>query len=236
MSLLIHSQKLSKRELLKESTNSSHVTESSTIVPHKCNVWVAGTPNMPLIQIQPAHVHDSPVRSMHQGAHSGQSVQVYFKFAPTPLGLSSSSLPPRTQANALRELTRYAGDIMTPITCSRVSSTTIGSEIYESDDQYMSSASCENLATNMIEHDLCLQGTVTDPVLAFQPFTVKITGHDLKNCIEHATAIESNNVLSKFIKTESQIAPHSLLIHVVQDPFTRTHKLYGVSFTQKDKF
>ena len=224
---------VSRRELEENGDATTHVA------PSEHNVWVAGAPGVTKIAPRRA-ISPSPVRFTHQGEHDGSSVHLYFQYSPLPVGLSSSRMPASvgTQHAAMDELKRYSADIVEPMICQRVDGTQpTNGAIYESTTRYMSNATVENIATNMISHGLCLQCTVTDPMLSFQSFTTKITGEDLQNCSQHAQPIMSGGFKSKFIKTTSNVAPHSVLLHIIENPQDSTsHLFYGVSFKHMDKF
>lgn len=111
-----------------------------------------------------------------------------------------------------------------------------GTEVYESVNAFAPVASVENLARNMKAHGVCIKCTVSDPVLAFQPFTVKLTAEDLQNSIEHTEPIFAAGVESRFIKTVSKVAPHSVLFHIVKNPSNAQHYIYGINFTQRSSF
>ena len=227
MSLLVRSKQSAQTECV-----------PALITPSRNNVWIAGSAvaNKGVVTIQQNLVKQSPIRAFHQGQHSGESVHLYFEFAPTPSGIASSTQMTPLRSAAMDELSEYAGDITVPIECHRQAQSNSGKAMYESTTQYGSGATVENLARNMIAHDLCLKCTVTHPILSFQPFTAKFTGDDLKNCITRTAGVCSNGIDSKFIQTVSAVAPHNILLHIVKDPASQQHHFYGVTFTQKDSF
>ena len=215
-------------------------SESELLVPTVASIWTAGD-SKPISQLSVARSQSpnfsTPVRSLHQGIHDGRSVQTYMEFTHVPLGLSSAA-PAPTATAAIQELTQYASNLTQPMLCQRVNAenAAIGTETYESVHAFEPIASVENLARNMQRHGVCIKCTVSDPVLAFQPFTVKLTGEDLQNCIDHTQPILASGVESKFVRTVSQVAPHSVLFHIVKNPKTQQHHFYGINFTQKTTF
>lgn len=210
------------------------------LTPDEQNIWTAGTkaPALGVAKVQTT-ANTSKVRSMHQGPHHGQSVQAYMEFAPVPLGLSSTKAElPASHLNAIKELTEYAQNLTEPMTCARVnlSASAPGTQIYESVRAYAPNATVENIARNMKDHGVCIKCTVSDPVLAFQPFTVKLTSADLINCIAHTEPVIAAGVESKFVKTVSQVAPHTVLFHIIKNPTNQQHYFYGINFTQRNAF
>ena len=207
--------------------------------PGANNIWTAGdpTPVQAVAQeTQHADVVSTGVRSAHQGAHHGQSVQAYMRFKPTPLGMSNVGDTTPSASAAIEELSQYASNLTEPMLCTRVNNGTEDTKIYESAQAYAPIATVENIANNMQDHGVCIQCTISDPILAFQPFTVKLTADDLHNCIAHAQPVVAGGCESKFIKTVSQVAPHSVLFHIVKNPNTQQHHFYGINFTEKKTF
>ena len=211
--------------------------QAELLTPSENNIWTAGE-TTPQIQVEaPRAISDAKVRTMHQGLHDGQQVQAYIQFAPTPTGLTGSSVvPQQQQCAAIQELSEYACNLTQPVKCQRVQNSAPGSAVYESVDSYAPLATVENLANNMRAHDICMKCTISAEHYAFQPFTVKLTADDLQNCIAHTQSISAGGCESKFIQTKSQVAPHSVLFHIVQNPKTAQHHIYGINFTEKSTF
>ncbi len=228
--------------LVSRNTSSAETQEQQLLTPDENNIWTAGAaaPSLPKLRaVEERTATTSRVRSMHQGSHHGQSVQAYMEFAPIPLGLSSSAADlPSTNMEAIKELSQYAKNLTEPMLCERVNLNTSppGTEVYESVKAYAPNATVENIVSNMKTHGVCIKCTVSDPVLAFQPFTVKLTADDLQNCILHTQPVIAAGVESKFVKTVSQVAPHSVLFHIIKNPSTNQHHFYGINFTQRDSF
>lgn len=206
--------------------------------PDQRNIWTAGDPTPVNVTPAPAQgVISTGVRTAHQGEHNGSSVHAYMKFKTNPLGMSNMAADTKGTANAaIAELSEYAQNLTKPMLCTRVEGSTDDAKVYESSRAYAPIASVENICSNMKEHGVCMQCTISDPIISFQPFTVKLTAEDLQNCISHAQPVVAGGCESKFIKTVSHVAPHSVLFHIVKNPNTQQHYFYGLNFTEKSNF
>jgi len=216
-----------------------HEQTTEMLQPNEQNIWTAGDPTPVSNVAAPvaAEIVSTGVRSAHQGGHHGQSVQAYMKFKANPLGMSNMAADTKESANAaIEELSQYALNLTKPMLCTRVTGSTDDAKVYESSCAYAPIASVENIANNMREHGVCIQCTISDPILSFQPFSVKLTAEDLHNCISHAQPVVAGGCESKFIKTVSHVAPHSVLFHIVKNPNTQQHFFYGLNFTEKNTF
>lgn len=223
--------------------------ERHLISPESSNIWQAGTKHLApksdekymAGSLLSSTLHPT-VRSGHQELHPGRSVESYFRFVPSPTGLSlHPNLGGLESSNkqhlAIKELGEYAEGLMDHMHLTRTQELAHPEvQSYAAREMYKPHGSIETIADTMREHNLCLKATVSDSHLGFSPFCTKITADDLTNCMLHTNALQTSGVTSKFLKCTSKASPDSLFFHLIQDKNSGQHSFYSVNYTKRDRF
>jgi len=214
------------------------------VTPSASNVWTAGT------QAPAAHPalianNTQGIRSGHQdlwnpntGCHAAFHPEIEPRALSAP-PLTSSQM--RLQGNALSELRTYTQALAQPVQCHLVPQLSdSGVRRFETTAALTVGRDAPNLETvakNFKDYNLVGKYSFSHGTNShFAPFTVALKHDDLTNCMLHATANTDGGMSSKFLDVKVGGTPHSVLFHIVQDPQTSKHYLYGFNLTHKDTY
>lgn len=212
------------------------------VTPTDLNTWKAGAGGSALIESGSGdqgggslHLNPAKVRThMNAPYQPDLGIHAYFHVVPMPKGLSKMALAPSgsTQMAAATELNAYMGELTDPFECHLIPGGAPGVDHFESVHALPSTASLENLHSNLRMHDLCLQCNFTHPNDRFQSSTLKLTANDLSNVIDHTMGGAGGD---KFIQAVIPATPHTALFHIRTDDLGQ-HFFYGLNITQKKTF